>query len=255
MTPRPAEHHLQELGVSEPKDIDVEPIAYAMGALVKYEELAGCEASITGWGDRAIIKVDPRVDLPRRRFSGAHECGHWFHHRGRAFRCRADDIGNPRNRETHPERVADEYAADLLMPRYLFKPRASQFPHTSFKAIRELQVEFRTSLVATALRMVKYGPDPVILICHSNEKREWFSRSPGIHNKWFPRSGLDPDSYAYDILRGQDKFTGRRVKMPAEAWFDFRKVDDLEVFEETIRYGDRVLTLITIPERDSSEDG
>lgn len=53
------------------------------------------------------------------RFSVAHELGHWHHHRRRSAVCLSDDIGNPAKGPLDPERVADGYAADLLMPRYL----------------------------------------------------------------------------------------------------------------------------------------
>ena len=254
MTLKPAEQHLQELGIDDPKDIDVDAIAFYMGALVKYEPLSGCEASIVGVDNRAIIRIDSRNNEPsRQRFSVAHECGHWFHHRGRSFRCRSQDIGNPRYSEPNPERVADDYAADLLMPRYLFEPQARRYPYTSFRGIKEQQEIFRTSLMAMARRFVDIGPDPVVLICHSKEKRDWFIRSPKIHNKWFPMGQLDSDSCAYDIVRGNPRHAGRRMKMPAETWFDFHDADEIEVYEESIPYGDRVMTLITFMDSEQAE--
>lgn len=250
MSLKPAEQHLQALGISVPDDIDIEAIAFDMSALVKYETLSGCEASIVGWNDKAIIRVDPNSHRSRCRFSAAHECGHWFHHRGRSFRCRTADIGNPTHAETNPERIADEYAADLLMPRFMFEPRASQDAHATFKAIKELKEDFGTSLLATALRYVTYGPESIILVCHSIEGRAWFRRSRGVDGKWFPIERLDPDTNAYDILRGHSRHAARRMKMPADTWFDFHRAGDLEIYEESIPYGDRVLTLLTIPDTD-----
>jgi hypothetical protein len=75
---------LQELGVTEPNDIDLEPIAYHVG----------CEACILGAGDRAIITVTTRSNKPRQRFSLGHDFGHWHYHRGHSSICRHDDIGN-----------------------------------------------------------------------------------------------------------------------------------------------------------------
>ncbi len=64
-----AEEILDKLGVSEPKDLDVNAIAYYCGATIVYERLTGCEATIAGYGDRAIITVNSEAHPGRKRFS------------------------------------------------------------------------------------------------------------------------------------------------------------------------------------------
>lgn len=54
----PAERVLQELGITDPGEIDLEAIAWHLGARIKLAELDGCEARIIGYRDRAIIRVD-----------------------------------------------------------------------------------------------------------------------------------------------------------------------------------------------------
>jgi hypothetical protein len=53
----PAEETLRELGVTDPKDIDIEAIAWCLGARVKYRPLDRCEARITGNGDQATART------------------------------------------------------------------------------------------------------------------------------------------------------------------------------------------------------
>ena len=113
------ERLLQDLGVTDPDDIDLEAIAWTMGAEVRYRPLDGCEARILGRDDRAIITVNQRSAPRRRRFSLAHEIGHWTHHRGRCPVCRADDINRGGENRPAMEKTADRYAANLLMPPYL----------------------------------------------------------------------------------------------------------------------------------------
>lgn len=248
MSQKPAERILHEIGISEPSEINVITIADHMGASVKFSALSGCEASIIGVKDKAIIRVQEGIEPTRQRFSVSHECGHWHFHRGREFRCRSEDIGNPRNSITHPERVADAFAADLLMPEFLVRPLSNNAPHTSFKLVDEIQNTFNTSKLASALRAVDLGPDRSILICHNKTGRQWFHRSPGVDQKWFPSDRLDGDSAAHDIIKGREIYAGRRMKMPAESWFDFDEADAYEVMEQSIRYGDSVLTILAIPD-------
>src|SRR5262249_29902546 len=147
---RHAELLLQTLGITDPRDIDLEAIAFDQGAIVKHASLDGCEARIVGYGSKAIITVDDSKAWTRQRFSTAHELGHWKYHRGRSLVCRPDELADLRSNSLDPERVADFYAADLLLPRYLFVPRATALRHCSFDAIDTLSREFSTSLQATA---------------------------------------------------------------------------------------------------------
>jgi hypothetical protein len=78
MTPgERAETRIAELGITDPRDIDVDAIAYDARMLVEYEALEGCEAMLVGAGDRAIATVRPSSIRGRERFSVGHELGHW----------------------------------------------------------------------------------------------------------------------------------------------------------------------------------
>src|SRR5438105_3343250 len=120
----PAELILKRLGISQPKEINLEAIAWDMGARVRYRPLDGCEARIVGSADQAIITVNSRSNPRRQRFSIGHELGHWHHDRGRVMLCHADDIGRAAVGLLNPERIADRFASSLLMPAYIFAPIA-----------------------------------------------------------------------------------------------------------------------------------
>lgn len=250
----PAENLLKELGVATARDIDIDAIAYYLGAFVKYRPLDGCEGRIVGIDNRAIITVNSRAIPTRQRFSAAHEIGHWHHHRGRTLICRSDDIGNPAKRPMDPERVADRYAADFLMPQYLFTPMADQIGKVTFQAVEDLRREFNTSITATAIRLVEYGPEPSMLVCHTMNGRKWFCRPRHIPDKWFPRSDIDAESYAMDVLYGKEE-RGRRVLIDADAWFERWGADKYGLYEETCRTTeDEILTLLVFKDEEMLEE-
>jgi hypothetical protein len=229
-----AERLLQTLGVSEPEEIDVEAIAWHVGAEVRHAPLESCEARIIGLGERAIITIDTKPSWRRRRFSVGHELGHWAHHRGRSSICRTDEIGNPALNALSPERVADAYAADLLMPQYLFEPMARQFKRLSFDAIEQLRKAFKTSVTATALRMVDLGPEPALLVCHTSSGRRWFHPGRDIPKRWFPRSDLDPESCAFEVQFGSLE-RSRQTLVGADAWFDRPEAGQYALLEQTVQ--------------------
>ncbi|WP_442957701.1 ImmA/IrrE family metallo-endopeptidase [Phenylobacterium sp.] len=55
------------------------------------------------------MTVEQRSIPARKRFSVAHELGHWKYHRGRSFLCRKEDLGNQVHGPADPERIADAY--------------------------------------------------------------------------------------------------------------------------------------------------
>lgn len=184
----------------------------------------------------------------RKRFSIAHELGHWEHHRGSSSVCRSSDIGNPGS-ASQIERQADRFAADLLMPRYLFTPSLAQHRRPSFEAIETLAAEYGTSRLATAMRCIDLGDWPVILICHAATGRRWFKRSDAVPEKWFPRADLDPSSSAFPVLFGEVDRTAPR-SISAGAWFDRVEANESRITEQSVKaHGGEILTLLTLAAR------
>lgn len=249
-----AEALLQELGVTEPSEIDLEAIAHYLNAQVRFRALEGCEARIIGCGNSAIITVNSRSSRRRKRFSIAHELGHWRYHRGKCLACRAEEY-RPRDMQSD-ERVADSYAAQLLMPSYLFKPSARKLGKLNFKTIDALADLFDTSQTATAICAVESDHVPAVLICHGPRGRKWFTRSPSVPEKWFPQSDLDSASFAFGVQFDRRSDDASPRKIGADAWFDRRGADRFEVQEQTIRTGpDETLSLVLITDSKMLEEG
>ena len=167
-SPRRAEEILQALRLKRPEDIDLEAIAWLQGAKVHYREMDGCEACIHGRADvgRAIIAVnDAHGNLPRQRFSLAHELGHWEWHRGQHLFCAKEDIGGSRGRERglSREKGANRFASELLMPEFMLKSALSDFTKFDMRAVRILSNAFAVSKTAMAYRLVDLDFEPSLL--------------------------------------------------------------------------------------------
>jgi Zn-dependent peptidase ImmA (M78 family) len=241
----PAERLLKSLGVIVPGEIDLEDIAFDQGVEVRYCNLHGCEADILGYRDSAIISIDQNRGHRRKRFSIAHELGHWHHHRGKKLQCRVEDY-QPKHKQL-AERKANGYAASLLMPHYLVKPRARDHKKLTFKIIEQFAEEFNTSLSATAIRLVEADIWPCMLICHAQQGRKWFTQAPMFHSRWFPLSELDPDSSAFDVIFGTSEGDRSPQIIGAESWFDRAEARQYELHEQAKKTGhSEALILLTI---------
>ncbi|MEH2565207.1 ImmA/IrrE family metallo-endopeptidase [Bradyrhizobium sp. AZCC 2289] len=249
----PAEALLQELGITEPEEIELEAIAYHVGAKVRFRALCGCEAHILGCDGQAIITVKQDSSARRKRFSIAHELGHWRFHRGKTLVCRVDEY-RPRDAQS-PEKVADGYAADLLMPRYLFAPRAAAIDRVSFKSIGRLGEAFKTSLTATAIRLFDLDQFPGFVISHTPRGRKWFTRAPSVPRHWFPREDLDAKSSAFGIQFGGRPDDGAPRKIGADAWFDRQGAARFMVREQTVRVArDETVSLVVLDDKEMLDD-
>lgn len=235
---------LDELGITSPDDIDIEAIAFHCGATIRYRPLTGCAARIVGNENNAIITVDSGSPRARQRFSAAHELGHWAYDRGKAsFSCQETQFVKEWSRH-NPESRANEYASDLLLPLTLFKPMTSSFKIMDFDVVKILAEAFTTSLTATAIRLVEYGPLPTMLVCYSYAGREWFVRDSSVPEQLWPPKKPESSTYAFDLLKsGMEREL--RGEVSAEAWFEHRIAERYCIQEHSLRtgYGD-VLSLL-----------
>lgn len=237
MTPgEQAELVISELGISEPRDLDVEAIAFDAGMRVTYRAMQGCEASLVGFGGRAIATISPSPHRGRARFSIGHELGHWRMHRGRSFVCRAEDIGANLATDRTLERQADEFASHLLLPSSLLLPAMKGLRAPTFGDIDHLGVQFDSSLLATALRVIRTNSFPAVLACYGPLGLRWQVPSRCVPRLWRLKTRLDPASMAYDLM-SDGKETAGASKQSADAWFDNDDADDYEIFEECRPYG------------------
>jgi hypothetical protein len=245
----PAERILLGLGICDPKEIDLDAIAWTRGAAVEYRPLDGCEATIVGSQRKAIIAVNSRSSLERQRFSIGHELGHWHYHRGRILFCGKKEVENPADDALNPERHADDFASDLILPQYLLRPRLMKLKRVTLTEARYLAGEFRASLTATLIKITASNRFPVVVVCHGKKKRRWFRRADMIPGWWFPLDRLELDSFAADMLFNGASELNRPSKVGADAWFGFRNCDRFEVEEQSFLLpGEEVLTVLRIPD-------
>jgi Zn-dependent peptidase ImmA (M78 family) len=234
---------LNELGITEPQDIDIEAIAEDCGATIRYRPLSGCAARIMGYRDRAIITIDENTPRPRQRFSAGHELGHWMRDRGQVtFQCKSENFVREWSAE-NPESRANRFASDLLLPAKMFRMRLHGLPVT-FDAVRQLAGVFCTSITATAIRLVEYGELPAILVCNGSRNRDWFVASSDVRNKIFLESRPGKGSIAAALLRSdRSDMVSREVR--SDVWFNHRNAANHWVHEDSIPVSDgSVLSLL-----------
>ncbi len=234
---------LSDLGIREPKDLDVQAIAMHCGALIQYKPLSGCEARIMGLEDSAIITIDVNSSPERKRFSGGHELGHWMRDRGSAtFQCNEQMFVREWS-EDNPEKRANRFAADLLLPAKMFRPLSKDLPIT-FATVEKLATIFTMSISATAIRLVEYGSYPAMLICNSAAGREWYVASSTVNGKLWPVDRPGRSTQADALLQGHGPGLGSQDRR-ADQWIKNFRADQYWVKEDSRLWTNQsVLSLI-----------
>lgn len=233
-----------EFGITRPNEIDLEAIAYDSGIEVHYDKLSGCEATLVGVGDRALVTVNQCGNRGRERFSVGHEIGHWQMHRGRSFRCRVDDADSNLAANKPLEKEADTFAAHLLLPAPLFVPLVQQIGQPNFQQLALLGDDFATSLMATALRLANVNTLPVIVASYSRLGKRWSLPAADLPKRWFLKDKLDADSCTYDLL-----FEGKECKhlskQSGDTWFVNDDAGKYTVLEQCVpgRAGEALVIL------------
>ncbi|MGZ8220884.1 MAG: ImmA/IrrE family metallo-endopeptidase [Methylobacter sp.] len=213
------ERLLWSYGITEPEEIDLEAIAFDLGAKVRYRKLDGCDARIVGNENTAIISINIDTYPTRKRFSLAHEIGHWHEDRGTGvLPCAAEDIG-PQNAEARSkEAIANAFASQLILPDYLFKPMIFGRPPILDTASC-LSEEFNASLTATSIKLAKVSQLPTIAVCHSQIQREWFVRSnAALLSDIWPIKQIHHNTDAFELLFGGLSKKSTPKNEPAYKW-------------------------------------
>lgn len=157
---------LREQASGEQPPIDVDEVARLLGIEVVSRpslEVGGREASgiLLRTGGRTICVLNANDHYNRRRFTLAHEIGHYVLHPPRESYIDRTYARNERSSEgvDRHEIEANAFAAELLMPEQLIKAHAPQrlnvIEHDD--EIRELARLFKVSPQAMTLRLANLG--------------------------------------------------------------------------------------------------
>ncbi len=255
-----ADRLISDLGINDLADLfRLEEIAWARGVLVTDDKLEGAEASLVISYSQGVITISTAMqDQRRRRFSIAHELGHFELHRGtqELLICLNQDIRESPHKDVSNklEQEANEFASELLMPKRFFAPLClSEEP--SLLYISSLANKFMTSLTATALKYIKFCNEPVAIILSQNNKIQWFQSSLDFDKlrddlNFFikPQSILDPDTLAAKLLKDPN-YPKKKTRTQASRWFMLGKYNkDATIEEHSIAMPnyEAVLTLLWI---------
>lgn len=111
--------------INSPEEINLSRIADGELLIIKEDDLDGCLGKIVFMKECGIITIDNKMkNLGQKRFTLAHEFGHYFLEgkSGKTYKysCSECDINSYKSSKI-VEQNANEFAGELLMPEMCFK--------------------------------------------------------------------------------------------------------------------------------------
>ena len=239
----------KKYGFTSPVDLVLEDLAMAHGVLVVEGRLDTADARLIRKGKRGLIRLKEDIPEPgRKRFAVAHELGHWVLHElvSQILSCTSDDMV-AKYKASVPEVEANYFAAELLMPQSLFRPRIhGAYPSTD--VIRELAEYFQTSLTATAVRFIEVADEPCAMVVSERGRVRWWRASERLAGQFWlePKSEVSAETVAGAYFSGEP-IPAEPEEVDAEAWLGGRARQIAEsLFESAVpldRYG-QVISLL-----------
>lgn len=172
---------IRSASITTPNEITLEElISFIDGPIVRYEPMDGCEGKLISYLDVSVIKINNKItNVGRKRFTLAHELGHYVLHRDKKYICCsiADMFDWKGNNWIETE--ANYFAAELLMPSEIFnkESKKGKFSKSNLLGLAQL---FNTSLTSTAIRYTQEGNEPIIVIYAQNGNIKWILKNDAL---------------------------------------------------------------------------
>ena len=188
--------------------------------------------SKTRYAGQILVRSGIR-EVGRKRFTIAHEIGHYILHGYQQNSCSPRVIEGWKEGQPVPEREADSFASELLLPTTDVTQRVNKrWP--SLQVVSDIADHFGASMMAAGRKFCDVAPQPCALVWSSQRVIRWFHPSPSFINFIEPGAPLGFDSLALAAHQGRIP-PGEMEEVPADAWIKSSWLkDDAVVSEQSI---------------------
>lgn len=236
--------------------VDLDEIAEKFNLSVREKNLTGCDGALlrSATGSKGIIVVKQSIrEIGRKRFTVAHELGHFVLH-GASAACISSDIGQWSDTRQR-EKEADEFSAELLIPSDEVQPLINSHK-PSLQLIGRVAEEYETSLSASGWRFCDIVSTPCAIIWSTSKVIQWLRKSDSF--PFFLRRGANvPEgSYAMAAYKGK-RLPEAPEPVPAGEWIDHPRIlEGAEIWEHSLNLPsyDSVITLLWVRSEITKEE-
>jgi len=184
-----AKQLLEEIGYDEITDIPMKYFVSGLGATLIEEPLNNSDGKIIIGKTKTLIKINSNIPYAsKKRFTIAHEIGHFLMHKNIEIHNENSNTLNWFNNTEQQltkgvqEWEANNFASELLMPEPIFRKEANG-KSFSPELLKYMSERFKTSITSTVFRYLQLDLHPLLVVFISNGIVKYWSKSPS----WYYR--------------------------------------------------------------------
>ena len=221
---------LDEFGIDEIQDVDIRDLVYAKGVIYKEAPLEHYDGRIVyGNRGRALITVNSNLTYePRKRFTIAHELGHFVLGHNHKEVAHDDQASLEYYQNGSLETEANQFASELLMPTSIFLEYL-EGERFSPQLMHDLAGEFRTSVTSVVYKYLENGGHPIAVFYSDNNKIKYWKKSSDFKRrvKDFQNLPVPHNSVAEEWYRDKTQYKANDIQdIELNVWFDLWKQED-----------------------------
>jgi len=227
---------LDEFGIENPNDFSVEELVHARDIILEEKKILNSDGRIVFGKTKTKISVNSEIKYAgRRRFTLAHELGHFELHHNVNSHLEDNALTLDYFKSGGQEYEANQFATELLMP------SASFISYTEGKKfspelLRNIAEHFQTSITSATFRYLELGQHPIFLFHCRNKKVIYWKNSQNYYRKVKDITKLQPpeDSVAMEFFDDGTIYRKEESaqKIDKSTWFETNEYDSSDLYYE-----------------------
>jgi Zn-dependent peptidase ImmA (M78 family) len=234
-----AQRLLDEFGLENLKDFSVEDLIYARDILLEEKKISNSDGRIVFGNTKTKISINSEIKyIGRRRFTLAHELGHFELHHNKNTHLEDNTLTLDYFKNGGQEYEANQFATELLMPKkefIVFTTKKVFSPNL----LRDIADYFQTSITSVAFRYLELGQHPIFLFYCKDGKVIYWKNTENYYRKVkditqlsVPENSVAMEFFNDGTIYSKNESAQEIVK---STWFETKQYDsDDEYFEYAI---------------------
>jgi len=215
---------LDEFGIEDIQDVDIRDLVYAKDIIYREAPLENYDGRIVyGKRGKALITVNSNLTyVPRKRFTIAHELGHYILGHNRKEVAHDNQASMEFYKSGSQETEANQFASELLMPTSVFLEYI-EGERFSPQLMHDLAEEFKTSVTSVVYKYLECGSHPIAVFYSYKNKIKYWKKSADyrrmvkdLNNLPVPPCSVAEEWYKEGVQYKPDDIQ----KIELNVWFD-----------------------------------
>lgn len=241
---------LDEFGIDDIQDVDIRDLVYAKDIVYREVPLDNYDGRIVyGKRGKALITVNSNLTYePRKRFTIAHELGHFVLGHNHKEVAHDNQASLEYYQNGSQETEANQFASELLIPTSIFLEYL-EGERFSPQLMHDLAGEFKTSVTSVVYKYIEYGCHPIAVFYSYNNKIKYWKKSRDFKRrvKDFQNLPVPHNSVAEEWYNEKTQYKASDIQeIELNVWFDLWKQEENDWCHEYCLVSPKYNTVLSI---------